>query len=300
MAKTELVAGLGFGAAVGVALGALVIAPNLTTGMADDDPIREEHRKVVQDNKILQTQNEASDKIVADSGAELVNGALSQRPVLIVTTDDANGGDVDAIRELLETSGATEAGEIKLTKDFLRPETKDKLLPILKDTAPKKADTKDLDSAGALSGEVLGTALSMDPESTKPMASVQERADVLHKLRDEGFIDYEDGTIVPAQAIIVVSGNGLRGYPSDALAEFVTGLDDVNGSVVFSGRTKQTQDDKALAQVRDQDAKLSTVDGTERAVERIAVILATEEQLDGGQGDYGATETADSALPGKE
>ena len=300
MAKTELVAGLGFGAAVGVALGTLVIAPNLTTGMADDDPIREEHRKVVQDNKILQTQNEASDKIVADSGAELVNGALSQRPVLIVTTDDANGGDVDAIRELLETSGATEAGEIKLTKDFLRPETKDKLLPILKDTAPKKADTKDLDSAGALSGEVLGTALSMDLESTKPMASVQERADVLHKLRDEGFIDYEDGTIVPAQAIIVVSGNGLRGYPSDALAEFVTGLDDVNGSVVFSGRTKQTQDDKALAQVRDQDAKLSTVDGTERAVERIAVILATEEQLDGGQGDYGATETADSALPGKE
>ena len=54
MAKTELVAGLGFGAAVGVALGALIIAPNLTTGMADDDPIREEHRKVVQDNKILQ------------------------------------------------------------------------------------------------------------------------------------------------------------------------------------------------------------------------------------------------------
>ena len=123
---------------------------------------------------------------------------------------------------------------------------------------------------------------------------------MLHKLRDEGFIDYEDGTIVPAQAIIVVSGNGLRGYPSSALAEFATGLDDVNGSVVLSGRTKQTQDDKALAQVRDQDAELSTVDSTERAVERIAVILATQEQLDGGQGDYGATETADSALPGKE
>ena len=300
MAKTELVAGLGFGAAVGVALGALVIAPNLTTSMADDDPIREEHRKVVQDNKILQTQNEASDKIVADSGAEMVDGTLSQRPVLIVTTDDANGGDVAAIRKLLESSDATEAGEIKLTKDFLRPETKDKLLPILKDIAPKKADIKDLDSAGALSGEVLGTALSMHPESTKPLASVDERADVLHKLRDEGFIDYEDGTIVPAQAIVVVSGNGLRGYPSTALAEFATGLDDVNGSVVLSGRTKQTQDDRALAQVRDQDAELSTVDGTERAVERIAVILATQEQLDGGQGHYGATETADSALPGEE
>lgn len=255
---------------------------------------------MVQDNKILQTQNEASDKIVADSGAELVDGTLSQRPVLIVTTDDANGGDVDAIRKLLESSDATEAGEIKLTKDFLRPETKDKLLPILKDIAPKKADIKDLDSAGALSGEVLGTALSMDPESTKPLASVDERADVLHKLRDEGFIDYEDGTIVPAQAIVVVSGSGLRGYPSTALAEFATGLDDVNGSVVLSGRTKQTQDDKALAQVRDQDAELSTVDGTERAVERIAVILATQEQLDGGQGHYGATETADSALPGEE
>ena len=300
MAKTELVAGLGFGAAVGVALGALVIAPNLTTSMADDDPIREEHRKVVQDNKILQTQNEASDKLVADSGAEMVDGTLSQRPVLIVTTDDANGGDVDAIRKLLKSSDATEAGEIKLTKDFLRPETKDKLLPILKDTAPKKADIKDLDSAGALSGEVLGTALSMDRESTKPLASVDELADVLQKLRDEGFIDYEDSTIVPAQAIIVVSGNGLRGYPSSALAEFATGLVDVNGSVVLSGRTKQTQDDKALAQVRDQDAELSTVDSTERAVERIAVILATQEQLDGGQGDYGATDTADSALPGKK
>lgn len=300
MAKTELIAGLGFGAAVGVALGTLVIAPNLTTSTADDDPIREEHRKVVQDNKILQTQNEASDKIVAGSGAELVDSTLSQRPVLIVTTDDANGGDVEAIRKLLESSDATEAGEIKLTKDFLRPETKDKLVPILKDAAPKKADTKGPESAGALSGEVLGTALSMDPESTKPLASVEERAELLHELRDEGFIDYEDGTIVPAQAIIVVSGSGLRGYPSGALAEFATGLDDVNGSVVLSGRIKQTQDDKALAQVRDQDAKLSTVDSTERALERIAVILATQEQLDGGQGDYGAAETADSVLPGKE
>ena len=159
MAKAELVAGLGFGAAVGVALGALVIAPNLTTGMADDDPLREEHRKVVQDNKILQTQNEASDKIVGDVGAELVDGTLSQRPVLIVSTDDANSGDVNTIKKLLESSDATEAGEIKLTKDFLRPETKDELLPILKDTAPKKADTKDLDSAGALSGEVLGLSL---------------------------------------------------------------------------------------------------------------------------------------------
>ena len=229
-----------------------------------------------------------------------MDGSSSKRPWLIVSTDDANGGDVNAIKKLLESSDATEAGEIKLTKDFLRPETKDELLPILKDTAPKKADTKDLDSAGALSGEVLGTALSMDPESTKPLVSVEERADLLHKLRDKGFIDYEDGTIVPAQAIIVVSGNGLRGYPSTALAEFATGLDDVNGSVVLSGRTKQTQDDKALAQVRDQDAKLSTVDGTERAVERIAVILATQEQLDGSQGNYGSTETADSALPGKE
>ena len=40
MAKTQLITGLGLGAAVGVALGALVIAPNLTTSVADDDPIR--------------------------------------------------------------------------------------------------------------------------------------------------------------------------------------------------------------------------------------------------------------------
>ena len=131
MAKAQLITGLGLGAAVGVTLGALVIAPNLTTSVADDDPIRAEHRKVVQENKILQNQNEASDDIVSDVAPDLVSGTLSQRPVLVISTDDANSSDLSDITKLLEASGATAAGEIKLSKDFLRGESKDDIVKIL-------------------------------------------------------------------------------------------------------------------------------------------------------------------------
>ena len=301
MAKTQLITGLGLGAAVGVALGALVIAPNLTTSVADDDPIRAEHRKVVQENKILQNQNEASDDIVKNVAPDLVSGTLSQRPVLVISTDDANSRDLSDITKLLEASGATKAGEIKLSKDFLRGESKDDIVSILKDKAPKKADLKGLDkTVGSYGGEALGAALSMDQESTEPLASVKERSELLRALRDKEFIDYEDGTILPAQSIIIVSGSGVRGYYSDTLAEFATALDEVNGSVVLSARAKQTQDEKTIEQLRTKDVDLSTVDGIERAVERIAVISAAEEQRNGGRGDYGSAESADSALPEEE
>ncbi|MBM0243917.1 copper transporter [Corynebacterium macginleyi] len=301
MEKTQLITGLGLGAAVGVALGALVIAPNLTTGVVDDDPLLAQHHKLVQENKVLRNQNEASDGIVSDVAPDVVSGTLSQRPVLVISTDDANSRDLSGITKLLEASGATAAGEIKLSHDFLRRESKDDVVAILKDKAPKKADIKGLDkTVGSYGGEVLGAALSMDPENTEPLASVKERSELLRTLRDQGFIDYKDGTILPAQSIIIVSGRGMRGYYSDTLAEFATALDRANGSVVLSARSKQTHDDKAIEQLRTKDIDLSTVDGIERAVARIAVIFAAEEQLNGGRGDYGAAESADSALPDKE
>ena len=64
-----VITGLGFGIALGVAAGTLVIAPNLdgapSAAVSGDDALREEHRDLLQKNKDLTAQSDSADSLVA-------------------------------------------------------------------------------------------------------------------------------------------------------------------------------------------------------------------------------------------
>lgn len=293
-----LIAGLGFGIAAGTALGALVLAPNLNGGEGQDSELRTEHRKLLQDNQIIEAQSKTGDSIISDLSEELVKDTLNNRPVMVITAPDAIDMDVSAVNDLLSKSGAISAGTIKLTQNFFHQDHADELKSLVANTLPAGAQlsTDDL-SAGTHGGNALGAALLLDPETAEPLASVDDRATTLRALREAGFIEYETGTILPAQAVIIVSGRGGDDFFTDNLPRFVEAMNQAGGNTVFAGRIEEASDGGVIDTVRKSDTGVSTVDSLGNAWARLATVLAAQEQLQGGSGAYGSAASAEAAAP---
>lgn len=309
--KSLIITGLGFGAALGIALGTLVIAPNMDSGSGpggeSTSEVREKYGKLVVENNIAEAQLDSADSVMGDLGRYVVDGSLAQRPVMVVSMPDADDADVKAVKDLLGSADSTDAGSIKLTEKFVAQESADKLLSLVTTTLPAgaKLDKKKIDS-GTHAGQALAAGLMMDAETTEPLASVDDRATLLRALRDAGYIDYKDGTILPAQAVVVVGGGMTPGekddsaaakYAIDTTVNFLEGFDSVDTAMVYAGRVESAGDDGVLDKLRADKTKISTVDSIDHPVSQMASVLAVKEQLDGGHGVYGSAANADSAAP---
>lgn len=309
-AKSLLVAGLGFGTALGVALGTLLIAPNMSSapgggGGGDINDIREKYSKLVNENNISEAQLDSADSVLKDLDRFVVDGTLAQRPVMVLRTADAEDGDVKAVKDLLGSADSEDAGEITLTEKFFAQDSADKLLSLVTSTLPAgaKLDEKNVD-AGSHAGQALASALMLDPKSTEPLSSVEDRATLLQALRDAGYIDYPDGTILPAQAVVIVGGgqNAAKedpavSYAIDSTVKFVEGFDSVGQTTVFAAPVTSAGDGGVLEELRKDKTDISTVDSIDRPVSHMAAVLAVKEQLDGGKGSYGSAANADAAAP---
>lgn len=309
--KSLIITGLGFGAALGIAVGTLVIAPNMDSGSGpggeSTSEVREKYGKLVLDNNIAEAQLDSADSVMGDLGRYVVDGSLAQRPVMVVSMPDADDADVKAVKDLLGSADSTDAGSIKLTEKFVAQESADKLLSLVTTTLPAgaKLDKKKID-AGTHAGQALAAGLMMDAETTEPLASVDDRATLLRALRDAGYIDYKDGTILPAQAVVVVGGGMTPGeeddsaaakYAIDTTVNFLEGFDSVDTAMVYAGRVESAGDDGVLDKLRADKTKISTVDSIDHPVSQMASVLAVKEQLDGGHGVYGSAANAESAAP---
>ena len=309
--KSLIITGLGFGAALGIALGTLVIAPNMDSGSGpggeSTSEVREKYGKLVLENSIAEAQLDSADSVMGDLGRYVVDGSLAQRPVMVVSMPDADDADVKAVKDLLGSADSTDAGSIKLTEKFVAQESADKLLSLVTTTLPAgaKLDKKKID-AGTHAGQALAAGLMMDAETTEPLASVDDRATLLRALRDAGYIDYKDGTILPAQAVVVVGGGMTPGeeddsaaakYAIDTTVNFLEGFDSVDTAMVYAGRVESAGDDGVLDKLRADKTKISTVDSIDHPVSQMASVLAVKEQLDGGHGVYGSAANAESAAP---
>lgn len=305
-----VIAGVGFGVALGVFVGALGLGPVVAGGgLADgiggqgSESVREQYRRAMQDKQVLDAQMSSGDAVINDLAPTTVDGTLVGRPVLVIKTSNAQESDVKAIQKLLKSSDMDDAGIIDLSDSFFHQENADKLKSLLANTLPAGAQlsTSAMD-AGTHAGEALGAALFLDPKTTQPLATVDDRGTLLKTLRDKGFIKYKDGTILPAQAILIIDGKtdgeGTSAYKSTNLAAFVKGLNSVGKHTVLAARVESAAENGPLTALRDDEKnEVTTVDSIDRSWARMATVLAIREQLDGHHGAYGSAASADAACP---
>ena len=131
---------------------------------------------------------------------------------------------------------------------------------------------------------------------------------LLETLADAEYLDYESGTILPGQAVVLVTGAGAAEGAADSSAEFAAknqaafaqALDEAGGATVVAGRAGDAEATNAGEQLRADDATttaVSTIDAVDQTWGRLATVLAVAEQLQGASGAYGFGDSADAVLP---
>ncbi len=310
MAKTRgkgavVIAAIAFGVAAGTAFGTYVLAPNLPENSNPDAPRSADVVAAEELAAVNEVQANQADSIIDHIVEDLVAGQLQDRPVLIMHTTDAEQSDIDDIAWLLRTAGAVDAGRIQLEEQFFAQDNADQLKSIVANTLPAGAQLSESQlDPGTHSGEALGSALLLNPDNGDPQASTAERALLLNALRDTGFISYEDGTILPGQVVVLVTGDsdgsGEAGYAAETQALFTRALDSRGSGVVVAGRIHTAADTGVIGRLRanpDAVANVSTIDSVDRTWGKMATVLSVRDELAKRSGAYGSAASAEAASP---
>lgn len=295
-----LVAGIGLGIAAGVAVGTLVIAPHVPGGAdtaTDGAAAGAEQTQSPQEDGQEQEQQEWSDPdddAVAALGPALVAGSLTERPTIVMHTADSDTAAADKLAELTEQAGAIPAGRIELTEKFFDPAAADELRTLAAHSLPAGAQlSTDAEGAGTHAGELLAAALLLDPDDAQPQASTDDRELVLTSLREAGFIDYDDDTILPAQGILLSTGDSTD---DTAARDFAEALHAGGAATVVAG-PRASAEDGVIRALREGESEVSTIDSAEQSWARVSAVLALVEQIAGDSGHYGLADNAQGTVP---
>lgn len=274
MAKTQgrvglIAAGLGWGAALGIALGALVLAPAMP-GKVDlgfsQYKADAAAKPAVDDAEFEAAQaraEEANDLLAQESGS-IVSGALKDVPVTIVRTAAADSEDVESVRWLLNAAGASDSGELTLTERFSDQAGADELSSIVANTLPSGAKLSVEDrSPGLHAGQSLATVLFDDGTSGESKTLPDDRTLVLDSLQQAGFIEFS-GSIVPAGAVVIVDGPARSSdFSAQVIGDFAKAL----GAEGKTALASQGAEPDAISGVK-------TVGGVDAEAGRIKSVLA--------------------------
>lgn len=299
------IAGIAFGVAAGTAFGTYVLAPNLPENSDPNAPSSADLAAAEETAAVNGVQADQADSIIGHIVEDLVAGQLQDRPVLIMHTTDAEQTDIDDVAWLLQRAGAVNAGRIQLEEEFFNQDNADQLKSIVTNTLPAGAQLSETQlDPGTHAGEALGSGLMLNPESGEPQASTAERALLLGALRDTGYISYEDGTILPGQVVVLVTGDsdgtGESSYAAESQSLFARALDSRGSGVVVAGRIHTAADTGVIGRLRanpDAAANVSTVDSVGRTWGKMATVLSVRDELAGQSGAYGSAASAEAASP---
>jgi len=291
--------------AVGVVLGSTALNGALLSGLSD------EKGKLASQVADLEAQRNELNARLADAdafagslGPKMVAGALDRRSVVLITTQDTNPADRDALRQLIEQSGARVSGELQLTDSFTDPAKADQLRQVVTRLQPAGSTFPTAGDPGTLAGALVGSVLLLNKDTAEPQSTTDELAAAIAGLQGGGFANASPG-IEPGQLALILTGGQETGDGAGdraaTLARFAAQMDRSGAGTVLAGDPASAGGTGALGFVRaDTSATsiLSTVDNVNTAAGRISTILALKEQLDGGTGRYGIAGNAQAPAPG--
>ncbi|WP_433604337.1 copper transporter [Prescottella agglutinans] len=281
--------------AIGVVLGSGLLSNGMLSGLRDDKAeLQNEIENLNEQNNQLGEQLTAADGFDSAVSDRILRDTLAQRSVIVVTTPDADPGDIEGVQRSVSQAGGSVTGRVALTESFVDSVNGDQLRTTVTNIIPAgiQLRTGAVDQ-GSLAGDLLGSVLLLNPQTAQPQTTPEERTLALETLRGGGFIDY-DGNVQPAQLAVVLTGSGdpenTSGNRGAVIARFAGALDGRGAGTVLAGPPAAAEGNGPIAVARADaavTAVLSTVDDVDREAGRITTVLALQEQLGGGSGRYG-------------
>ena len=282
--------------AVGITLGVTLVSGEATKGLAAQ---AEQDRKQVQTYRDQINQMKELDKYrdayASQIGDKITPGMLTGTSVAVISMPNAPGATVSDVQQAVKDAGGTVASTTSVSADVFDP---DKSAQVRKVIEPFSKQFSADDSLAAQVGTLVGRSVLSQQVGTAD-ASAKAIGDALNgqliKLNRS-----EDQT---AQLAIIVSAAAsdppLDGQTLERHVQSDLALHDHALGTVVAGPNSTGTDGTDVATVRtDPDSRtvLSTVDVADLPSGITTVIMAGREQLDDGQGHYGAS-NADSPAP---
>lgn len=298
------IAGVFLALCLGLVLGVATGNRSLLSVVAGDrDSLTERIEQLTAQRSDLEARQRASNSFGAAVAPMVVKGQLDGRKVVLVLAPDADPSDRDAVRQLVGQAGGIVTGELALNDAITDPARADAIRDLATRLLPSGAQLPPSADAGSLVGGLLGGVLLGKEAPGRGVGGDQAGA-ALAGLTQAGFVR-AGSRPAPAQLAIVLTGGPLTS-PDAAeraatLARLSAELDRAGSGAVLAGRAGSEGPNGAVGVVRADSvtsAALSTVDGTQTAVGRVACVLALREQADGRAGRYGSGANAQAPIPG--
>jgi hypothetical protein len=285
--------------AAGITIGAGVVdratVDQIERQLAD---VAERRRETNAENDRLRKELATASQFLEEAGDQLVDGALTGAPVVVVATAGVDRGLVDSFRSALATAGAEVDGSYWLTARWgLAEEEQARQLASILDIAP----TTSPDNVRAAA--VAALTARWGAGDSGPLVTA---------LIEGGFIEFEAPGVelVPATELprpdttfVVISSAAAEVEPELLAVPLVTGLveqarpvlaaqpTDPPASAPAEGEEPEEETPSFVVQLRegegDVDARLSTVDNLDDRRGRIAAVLALRDLRASRTGHYG-------------
>jgi hypothetical protein len=291
--------------ALGLVLGSTSVSQRLLSVVAGDrDSLNGQIDQLSSSQSQLEASQRAGNAFAAAVGPAVVKGQLTGRRIVLVSTPDVQQADRDAVRQLVAQAGGTMTGELALTDAVTDPARADTARDLATRLLPSGAQLPASADAGSLLGGLLGSALMVHAQDAQPRAAADQTAAALAGLAQGGFVKAGPRP-APAQLAIVLTGGPFKGADAAdraaTLSRLSAELDRAGSGAVVAGRTGSEGPNGAVGVVRADSvmsSTLSTVDGVQTSIGRVATVLALREQVDGRAGRYGSGSNAQAPIPG--
>jgi hypothetical protein len=282
--------------AVGITLGVTLVSGEANKGLAAQ---AEQDRKQVQQyrDQLSQQQklDEYRDAYTKAVGKDLTSNMLSGTSVAVVAMPNAPRSTIRDLKQAVGDAGGTVASTTTINAEVFDPDSNQTVQQKL---APYNKLTRDDTTLPAKFGTVLGHALLGHNSGT-----VDKNADEIGDALNGSLIKLDRSTEEKARLVIIVgapaSDPPVGAQTLSRHVAFDVALSSAAAGTVLAGPNSTGTEGTDVAAVRsDADARteMSSVDVADLPSGVSTVIMAGREQLDNGQGHYGAA-NADAAAP---
>jgi hypothetical protein len=282
-----------------LALGIVIGTTALNGPVTDDlrkqvDTLKSDRGQLADQNKALQTQVDNAGQFATTYGAKIVQGALTDKDVLIIGLPGAATGSQDGIAAQLTAAGAKITGRLELAPDYVDQARADDIVSLVTGPAHPMMTLPETNDAGQLGGAVLAYVLLGKGQST-------ELTTVLSGFSGLRMISSDPNGLEPATNVVVV-GNGAiakGAYAGQAELDLVQALQANGAQVVVAGDAGSATEGGIVSLVRGSSSKttVSTIDNSNSAFGQVSTVLALADLENSQVGHYGTGKGADALFP---
>ncbi|MBB5791402.1 copper transporter [Jiangella mangrovi] len=291
-----------FALAAGIVLGAGPLGDTVDDTLAEQtSSLRDENRELRQQLEATEADTAYQQAFLQEVTPRLVTGQLEGQYVGVIALPGADEDTVTAVRETLETAGATADLTVRIEPTWTDPDSE----PVLDELATELVSSgTELPSTGdgyARGAAVLAAALLAPPVEPGASHETIDTATVTAFEESDLITLEQDASVAPSLAVLVAGS--VSGDDADdrlnRLATLAASVDAAGAGAVVAGPAS-TAEDGLLRTIRDDGDVaeiVSTVDSVDLPSGRAAVVFAVSEQSEGGSGQYGVVGETDGALP---